>query len=151
LYFTTTSSLGIRKGTGTGMSAWDHLPNAAHIDRILASLKADFEIWNRAYHETLVEDKAHVFIQAFAFIKPSDLDTFHTIQTAMNDSSWSYSAVDAAMDSILALVAYEDSAKYLELSADQLNMLYQLNEHPACFLLRVAVHAFELERELSQG
>jgi hypothetical protein len=133
------------------MNAWDHLPNAIHIDCILASLQADFEIWNRAYHETLVEDKAHVFIQAFAFMQPNDLDTFHTIQTVMRDLSWSCSAVDAAMDPILALVAYEDSAKYLELSVDQLNMLYQLNEHPACFLLRVAVRAFELERELAQG
>lgn len=129
------------------MSAWDHLPNAKHIDRILASLKADFEIWNRAYHETLVEDKARVFIQAFALIQPNDLDTLYTIKTAMNDLSWSYSAVEAATDALIALVAYEDSAKYLELSVDQLNMLYQLNEHPACFLLRVAVRAFELEQE----
>jgi hypothetical protein len=129
------------------MNAWDHLPNAKHIDRILASLKADFEIWNRAYHETLVEDKAHVFIQAFALIQPNDLDTLHTIQIAMRDLSWSYSAVDAATDALIALVAYEDSAKYLELSVGQLNMLYQLNEHPACFLLRVAVRAFELEQE----
>ena len=32
------------------MNAWDHLPNAKHIDWVLASLKQHPEIWEKAWH-----------------------------------------------------------------------------------------------------
>ena len=56
---------------------------------------------------------------------------------------------DKARSALLALVAYDDCAKYLNLPIDQLQMLYHLTEHPACLLLQPAVIAFELETELA--
>jgi len=88
-------------------NAWDHLPNAAHIDRIVASVKLYPTLWDQA-----------------------------------REQAWS---------PILVLIAYDDSAKYLELSVDQLQMMYLLNEHPACLLLQPVVQVFAMERELALG
>jgi len=95
------------------MSKWSHLPNAAHIDRVLASVKANPKIW--ADVSNAVPDAAH----------------------------------NAAWYAILALIAYDDAAKYLDLPLDQLKMLYALTEHPAALLLQTAVLAFSIERELA--
>jgi hypothetical protein len=54
-----------------------------------------------------------------------------------------------ARDVLLALITYDDSAKYLKLSIDQLQMLYHLTEHPACLLLQPAAMVFAMERELA--
>ena len=48
-----------------------------------------------------------------------------------------------------SLVAYDDCASYLDLSVDQLQMLYELTEHPACVLLHSAVLVFAKEKELA--
>jgi hypothetical protein len=56
-----------------------------------------------------------------------------------------------AWDAILALVAYDDCAKYLNMPIDQLKMLYHLTDHPAYMLLQPAVLVFAMERELAQG
>jgi hypothetical protein len=108
------------------MSAWSHLPNAKHIDRVLASIKSHPKLWSQARDQAI--DQAR-------------------------DQSW-YLARDQeggqAMGAMLALVAYDDCATYLQLPIDQLKMLYQLNEHPAC-LLQPAVLVFAKEKELVQG
>lgn len=49
---------------------------------------------------------------------------------------------------ILALVAYDDSAKYLDMPIDQLKMWAILSEEPAAILLLPAVIAYEKIGEL---
>ena len=46
---------------------------------------------------------------------------------------------------LLALVAYDDASKYLDLSSEKLKMIIALSEHPAAILLLPAVIAFEKE------
>jgi hypothetical protein len=68
------------------------------------------------------------------------------------DQAWDQAGNQAGYQvrgAILALVAYDDCAKYLNLPIDQLEMIYQLSEHPACLLLQPAVLVFEKEKELA--
>jgi hypothetical protein len=129
------------------MNAWSHLPNAAHIDRVVASVKSHPELWGQvrvqAWDQVWKQARDQVWVQA----RDQAIDQ-------ARDQSW-YLARDQeggqAMGALLALVAYDDCATYLQLPIDQLKMLYQLNEHPACLLLQPAVLVFAKEKELVQG
>ena len=123
------------------MSAWDHLPNAAHIDRVLASFKAHPILWDQAWDQIWVQAWGQAWGQA----------RDQTREQA-RDQLW-YQAFDQSFDrarsALLALIAYDDCAKYLNLPIDQLQMLYHLTDHPACLLLQPAVVAFAMEKELA--
>ena len=127
------------------MSAWDHLPNAVHIDRVLTSFKAHPELWNQAW------------VQAWGQVWSQSLSkAWHRAFDQAFDQVWvqaRYQAIDQvsfrARGALLALIAYDDCAKYLDLPLDQLQMLYHLTEHPACILLQPAVLVFEKEKELA--
>jgi len=106
------------------MNAWSHLPNAGHIDRIIASVKAHPEAWAAA--------RAAAWAAA---------RTSRTLTAAIN-AAW-----PAARDSILALIAYDDAAKYLEMSSYELKIWAALSEEPAAVLLLPAVIAFEKIKE----
>jgi len=125
------------------MAAWDHLPNAVHIDRIVTSFRNNSEQWTGAWGACqLVEHHA----------------AWNQVRRDLMSAGWNESRNKAlsedvapvwgtAWDAILALVAYDDSAKYLDLPIDQLKMLYALTEHPACILLQTAVMVFAKEKE----
>jgi len=123
------------------MSAWDHLPNAAHIDRVLASFKADPIIWDQAWDQIWSQSLHKAWVRAS-----------NQTREQARDQLW-YQAFDQSFDrarsALLALIAYDDCAKYLNLPIDQLQMLYHLTDHPACLLLQPAVVAFAMEGELA--
>ena len=98
---------------------WSHLPNAAHIDRILASVKEHPEVWDAAWDAVI--DAARDAI----------------IDAAGN------AARDAARDAIMALIAWDDCAHYLAMSSAKLEIWAKLSEKPECLLLLPAVKAFE--------
>ena len=102
------------------MSAWSHLPNAKHIDRILASVKENPAAWDAVWDAAL--DAA---------------------RDAVRDAArrWARGAVWGV---VLALVTYDHAAKYLEMTPDQLRVWAELSEDPAAVLLIPAVIAFEL-------
>jgi hypothetical protein len=133
------------------MSAWSHLPNAAHIDRVIASVGEHPEVWSDAY-----------FVWAVGTIYDAAWD-------AAWDSAWDSLAWDAvrnatryltqrphhsrsaARDAILALAAYDDCEKYLSIPSDQLRVWTILSENPAAVLLLPAVIAFERIGELEMA
>jgi len=121
------------------MSAWSHLPNAVHIDRVLALIKSHPKLWNQAFDQVWHQARGQARDQAWyqAWYQAWD----QTREQARGQ----------AMGAMLALVAYDDCATYLQLPIDQLEMLYLLNEHPACILLQPAVLVFAKEKELAQG
>jgi hypothetical protein len=123
------------------MNAWDHLPNAVHIDRVLASVKAHPELWNQA------EAPHGVWAWNLAWMQARDQARYQTGDQAWN-LAWDQAGYQVR-GTILALVAYDDCAKYLNLPIDQLEMIYQLSEHPACLLLQPAVVVFAMEGELA--
>ena len=118
------------------MSTWSHLPNAKHIDRIITSLKEHSKIWVAAW------DMARSVARDEAWDMAVD-EARSVAWFAAYDAAWG-----AARGAILALVAYDDAAKYLSMSVDQLKMWAILSEEPAAVLLLPAVIAFEKIREL---
>ncbi len=97
-------------------TAWSHLPNARHIDRILAHLEAHPDKWDAA--------------RAAAY-------------TAARDAARA-AARDAARAAIVALVAWDNCAHLLELTPDQLRVYSRLSDDPAAVLLLPAVIAPEV-------
>ena len=122
------------------MNAWSHLPNAGHIDRIIASVKAHPEAWAAAW--AAARDAARAAARAAAWA---------AARNAARAAAWDAArdaTYNAARDSILALIAYDDAAKYLEMSSDQVKIWAELSEEPAAILLLPAVIAFEQIREM---
>jgi hypothetical protein len=97
------------------MSAWSHLPNAAHIDRVIESSNSYPEVWNVAY------DSA---------------------RNAAYDSAYT-AARNAAWNAVLAFIAYDDAANYLAMPSDQLKAWAILSKNPAAILLLPVVIAYE--------
>jgi hypothetical protein len=140
-------------------AAWSHLPNAVHIDRILASVKEQPIKWNEAYREA---DASYSYVPWRAAWDQA-LDTSTTWDQSRRvaydiarDLSWSstwephayYEAYNASCNPILALMAWDDCVKYLDLPCDKLKVWSALSEDPACVLLLPAVIAFERIAEL---
>jgi hypothetical protein len=141
------------KKPGLEMSAWSHLPNATHIDQVLADLTAHpdefvvawgaagYAVWTAAY------DAAWDAAWAVARLEARD-----TVLSAAGVSAWTAAAGvsawtaawDAARSAITALVAWDHAANYLDMTYEELNMWCQLNEDPACALLLTYVRAREL-------
>ena len=117
------------------MNAWSHLPNAAHIDRVLESVKSHPESWGlpRTWAWSAAWDAAWDAARGAAW---------DALEAAW-EAAWS-----AARDAILALVAYDDAAKYLDMPVDQLKIWAILSEDPAAVLLLPAVIAYEKIDEL---
>jgi len=62
---------------------------------------------------------------------------------AVDDVAW-----EAAGSAIVALIAWDDSSKWLNMPSDRLRVWHALSEDPACLLLLPAVIAFEKIKEL---
>ena len=144
------------------MSAWSHLPNAAHIDRVIASVEEHPEAWSDAYTADWDSALGVALDLAWEFARSS----LSARDSLVWDAAWesSRNAVwdagcdafrDAAWKSagsaILALIAYDDCAKYLSMSSDQLRVWTILSENPAATLLIPAVIALERIDELEMA
>jgi len=88
----------------TTPTAWAHLPNAKHIDAVLADVKARPEVWAAAGPA------------AWA---------------AAWDAAWD-AAGYAVWDAILALIAWDSAADLLDLPADALRVLIDVAAPPVC-------------------
>ena len=100
------------------MTPWAHLPNAALIDEVLASVKADSNEWGAA------RDAARDAARGAACVPVWDTD-------------WS-----AAWDAVAALIAYDDAGKLIKQPVAHLQGLYRLDPHPMFLLLQPASAVF---------
>ena len=99
------------------MALWAHLPNAAHIDRVLVHLAQNPEVWDAA--RDAARDAAW---------------------DAARGAAW-----DAARDAIAALTAYDDCAHLLDQTPDFVRGHINLTNEPAAILLLPAVIAMQGE------
>ena len=97
---------------------WSHLPNAAHIDAVLASVKANPDEWSAA------------------------LDA---ARGATWDATWD-AAWSAALGAVIALVAYDDCAHMLDSEPDDLRILSKLGSNAATLMIPASI-AFKSIRE----
>jgi len=127
-------------------TAWEHLPNAKHIDRIMADLKKNPDRWSAAW--TDARDAA--WTAAWGDARDAARDAArNAVWNAARDDAW-YAARTAASDAafntawgaILALVAYDDCAYLLDEKPEHVQILALLgNEkaillYPACIALQ---------------
>ena len=131
-------------------TAWSHLPNAMHIDRILASVKAHPKTWyvaRDAAWYAAAPGAAHCSGTWRAAYDAARHAAYDAARHAAWDAAYA-AAYNAARGAIAVLIAWDDSSKYLDMPSDQLKMWYYLTERPACLLLLPAVMAFEQIEEL---
>ncbi len=129
------------------------LPNAVHIARVLASLKANPKAW--ATSRADARDTAWATARGAAWTA-----TWADARDAARDTAWA-TALDAlaatrnaargtawgaAGGALLALIAWDDSARLLSLTPDQLQAHHMVTEDPAAVLLMPAVTVFAQEK-----
>ena len=121
-------------------TAWAHLSNAAHIDRILTSSKKSPKKWDEAQYAARDEAWAAAWhaVQNPARYVARDA-AFNAIKIPARGIAWD-AAWDAARGTILALVAWDDCAYILELPEDVLKVLRAVGNEQA-ILLSTAAHA----------
>ena len=130
------------------MSEWSHLLNAKHIDWIIQSLKYNPKVRSAAGEATWDTEwdsaKDAAMNDAFDIERDSMVDPIMEITTDIVNESQKLGeldedscdrAWDAAWNAILALVAYDDCEKYLDVSYEELLSQTNLDPHPACVLL----------------
>ena len=125
-------------------TAWNHLPNAGHIDRIIADLRVNPNNWDRAWHAAW-NAAWHAALDA-AWDAARDA-AWHAAWDATRDATRD-AARSAARSAILALIAWPESADYLNLSEDSVRVLAALGDHKAVLML-TAVVAFDQQKEIT--
>ena len=152
-------------------TAWAHLPNAVHIDRVIASAKANPEQWADSWDTTwsAVEDVAitaardllikqgrySVWLESREAVWNAVRDAARDVaQNAVRDAArdvvWDrvWDAVwEAGYDVLLALIAYGDCAYMLDSDPGEIAILAKLGDCRAGLLLP-ACKAFHSLKEL---
>jgi len=115
---------------------WAHLPNAVHIDQVLTSIAAHPEKWTAAW--AAIQDKARTAAWD-AIQDKARTEAQIAAQTAAWPAAWAAiqdKARTAAWDAISALVAWDNCAKYLTMTPDQIAVWSLLSSDPAGVLLQ---------------
>jgi leucyl aminopeptidase (aminopeptidase T) len=107
-------------------TAWAHLPNAEHIDRILASSKAHPDKWAAA-------SAAYSAAYSTAWDAVWDV-AYSAVYSAAQSAARETARYSAARGAILALVAGDDCAYMLELPEDTLTVLRAVGNQQALLL-----------------
>ena len=127
----------------TNSTEWSHLPNAALIDEVLASLKTSPDRWATA--RDAVRDAAWdaawdaARSAAWGAIRGA---TWGAICGALQSAAEG-AARSAAWNALLALIAYDDAGQFIKRPVSELQMLYRLHPHPMYLLLQPAAAAFK--------
>jgi len=116
-------------------TAWAHLPNAKHIDWVLASAKAHPEKWPAA--RAAARDAVWTAARTAAYNAVWDAARYNAWYAAYNAASDAayYAAFDAAKGTILALIAWDDCAYMIESEVDEIKILAKLGDQRATLLL----------------
>ena len=110
----------------TTTTAWAHLPNAKHIDAVLADVNTRPEVWDAAL------DAAWYAAWAAARQAARDAaraEVWDAARQAALDAAWD-AAWGAAWDAILALIAWDLSADLVDLPPDVLRTMADLAPEP---------------------
>lgn len=115
------------------MTAWSHLPNATHIDRVLAHLKAHPERWSAAWNAA----RGAAWNAAWNAARGN---AGGNAGGAAGNATWN-AVRDAARSAVSALTAYDDAAIFLSQTPEHLRTLYRIDPHPMFLLLQPAAIA----------
>ena len=114
----------------TEKTAWADLPNAKHIDRVIASVRQNPEKWDAVRPAMDVVQLA---------VRAAAVDV--AIKAAL-DAAWgaaAQAAWDAAWNAVLALLAYDDCGYLLDQDPDHVKVLAGLSVESAVLLLPAVI------------
>lgn len=119
-------------------TAWAHLPNAALIDEVLASLKAHPEKWVAVRDTAWSAARGAARGAAWDAVWDATRDAARAaardaVRDALRSAAWA-----VAGDVIAALIAYDDAGQFMKLPVEQLKAMYRLDPHPMYLLLQPA-------------
>ncbi len=127
----------------TQPTPWAHLPNAKHIDTILADVKARPGVWAGRLGKTWDMCWVPARVAATQALKATERDgvwarLWAVIQSTSEDEAWV-----SAWASGRALIAWDDSARMLDMSPAALRTLIDIAEgdvkHQAVLLLPAVI------------
>ena len=128
----------------TTTTPWAHLPNAVHINRVIASAKANPDHWAAAWD--VVRNAAWDVVRNAAWA-----EAWSTVQdagrTAEYNAAWATAVRESVRDAIIALIAYDDCAYMLDSDPGELAILAKFGD-PRAILLLPACKAFHSLKEL---
>ena len=116
------------------MTAWAHLPNAVHIDRVLASVRSNPMQWSGSWDGAI--DAAWLVARGEAWnalIARVRLAQWWDSREVLTDQV--RLAQYAARDALLALIAYDDCAYMLDSDPGELAILAKFGNDRAILLL----------------
>jgi hypothetical protein len=126
---------------------WAHLPNAIYIDFVLESVKYNPDDWDLAWvagwDPVMYQARDRAWGLACNLVSCTVWDL---ARTAVRNASKG-AAMDAAMEVILVLIAYDDCAYMLDMDYEELRTYAIISENPAAILLLPAVKALQLIKE----
>ena len=121
------------------MTPWAHLPNAAFIDEVLASVRTNPKKWGVAWDATRDAARGAAWVAAWDAARVAAwAAAWDAARVASRGSAW-----DAARNAIAALIAYDDAGQFMKLPADHLKCLYRIDPHPMFLLLQPAAIIFD--------
>lgn len=103
----------------TTTTPWAHLPNAKHIDAVLADVKARPEVWAAAGPAAWAAARPAAWAAAGCAMLEAVREAIQAAaREAIRAVAW-----DAAWGPVVALIAWDSAADLLDLSADALRTL----------------------------
>ena len=128
------------------MKAWAHLPNAALIDEVLASLKTDPEKWDAARGAARGAAWGAAWEAVWGTVRAA---ARNAAWFRARDATWGVAggaargaARGAAWGAAATLIAYDDAGQFMKLPVDHLKGLYRIDPHPMFLLLQPAAIVF---------
>ena len=112
-------------------TAWAHLPNAKHIDWVIASVKAHPKKWVAAWG--VKRDAAWAAARDAAKGVKRDA-AWYAAKEVAGDNVW-----NAADDAIIALIAYDDCAYMIESEVGELKIIAAFGDQRAMLLLPACI------------
>ena len=134
---------------------WSHLPNAKHIDWVIASIKVNPEKWTAAYTAAGTAAWGAAWSAAYNTARtPARGAAWNAACTAAYDEACNAArdaarttAWYAATDAIVALVAYDDCAYMIESEIGELKIIAVFGDQRAILLLPACI-VFNETKEL---
>ena len=117
------------------MNAWSNLPNAKHIDWVLASFKSNIDIWSQASDQAWKQAYEQAWSQARDQARvQARVKAYNQAWNQAYKQAYSQ-ARNQASGVLLALAAYDDCDQYLSMTFDELKTWTALTEKPQAILL----------------
>ena len=140
------------------ITAWAHLPNARHIDAVLAHVKQHPDKWTAAYHSTWPAARGAAWGAAWDAARGAARDAAWDAARDAALHAALHAAWDAALHAALhaarvtalhaarALITWDDAGDLLAMPVDAVRLLAECGHHPAVLLLP-AVTAFNSSKD----